>query len=263
MKATCMPLPGRSPSCWTGAANTGSVTGATGTHTLIDVRRAIQDADGFGVYGTASGDTFVVRPGGGNGLVTVAGYGGADSYDLTLDGTVRLSVRTGYLASSDGPSQGAVVDLTRSSDQVQNDGFGNVENIILRNGNGRLELEGTNNADHMTGSARNEIFRPRGGNDTLDGGGGTDLVRYDYSGVNGPINVDLAAGTASGIFDGAAFSQTLRNIEDVRFGRPGSLGNSTFHDMVRGDDGANRLDGSRGSGPALIEGRGGNDTLRG
>jgi len=241
-----------------GAANTGRVTGPAGTHTLIDVRRAIADSDGFGIYGTGAGDAFVVRPGVSNGFLTVAGYGGADSYDLTLDGTVRLSFRTGYLASADRPVEGAVVDLTRATAQVQNDGFGNVETVMLRDGSGWLELEGTDNADRLTGSGRDERFRPRAGDDTLDGGGGVDQVRYDYSGVSGGVTIDLAAGTATGQFAGTAFSQTLRNIENVRFGRP-----TAYNDTVRGDDGANLLDGSRVTGTAVIEGRGGDDTLWG
>lgn len=240
------------------AANIGTVKGDGLDHAFVDVRRAMHDADGFGVFGTAAGDTFEIAPGAGATFTTVAGYAGRDSYDVTLNGTVRVSFFTGYLPVEDWPDQGAVIDLRRAAGQVRNDGFGSIETIRIAPGDGRLEIEGTNNADRVTGSARDERFIPRGGDDTIDGDGSIDRVRYDRAGLEGAVDVDLAAGRATGTFDGVAYTHRLRNIEDVRWGMA-----AAHNDTVRGTDGANRLDGFNAAGNALIEGRGGNDTIRG
>ena len=235
--------------------NVGTVTGTGLSHTLVDVRAAMNDSDGLTIAGTAFGDSFTITPDADSWFVGVAGEAGADSYTLTLNGTVRLIFR-GYYA---GPApQGVVIDLGLTSGQIVNDGFGNTETVTLIDGNGGLQIEGTNLADDITGSARDETFLPRGGNDSIDGAGGFDRVLYNRNGVNGPISVDLLTGVATGVFGATPFTQSLSNIEAVRFGRSDGAAN-----IVRGDDLANRLEGWAATGNSTIDGRGGDDTLFG
>ena len=52
--------------------------------------------------------------------------------------------------------------------------------------------------------------------------GGTDLSRYDRSGAD-DVQVDLAAETATRIWNGVSFTDTLRNIENIRGSRTGMM----------------------------------------
>jgi Ca2+-binding RTX toxin-like protein len=87
---------------------------------------------------------------------------------------------------------GNVVNL--ATGQILNDGFGNAEVLNVTDGAGRLELDTSNLNDNITGSVRDERFILRGGNDTLDGGGGFDLLRFDRGNSNSTsaVTVDLA-----------------------------------------------------------------------
>jgi Ca2+-binding RTX toxin-like protein len=85
------------------------------------------------------------------------------------------------------------------------------------------------------------------GNDTIDGGGGEDEVDYSMPSTCS-VTVDLAAGTSSSTCDG---SDTVTNVEDAYAG--------DGDDIIRGDDGPNRLQGELGAN--LIYGRRGNDYL--
>src|SRR5207302_426400 len=87
---------------------------------------------------------------------------------------------------------------------------------------------------------------PGAGSSTLEGGLGFDWISFLTS--RHPVQIDLAAGTASG--DG---NDTLAGFEGV-FG-------SNEGDVLRGDSSANPLVGERGN--DHLFGRGGSDTLLG
>lgn len=229
-------------------ANTGSVVAAGWTDTLLGVTDAANAYyGGLSVAGTTGNDTFNVS---GGGWMAVGGGDGSDTYNLTLDGAIRLYFNwAGYNVPS--PTQGLNVDL--STGVVSNDGFGNVEQINILGGSGRLEIRATNNTDTIQGSARDESFILQLGNDTLDGGGGWDRLRYDRSGVTA-VDVDLSTGIATGSWYGVGFTHTISGIEWVRGSRDGD-------DRLAGDSNANYLDG-RGGNDTLISG-GGQDTLDG
>lgn len=103
---------------------------------------------------------------------------------------------------------------------------------------------GSSFADTLLGSdsAMPEVFEGGVGDDTIDGRGGLDIVRYD-SAIGG-VTVDLAAGTAN---DGLSGTDTLHNIEGVQ--------GSRYNDLLTG--------GGPGSGPELFTGNAGNDTIDG
>jgi Ca2+-binding RTX toxin-like protein len=223
-----------------GVANTGTITGSGGdVNTLLDVVNPLNSGwttGGLAVRGTDNADTFTVKTDDQQ-WMDVAGKGGNDSITVTGNGLVRVSYHF---------SGGAVVaDLGAGT--VQQDGFtdtitGDVWEIRAGDGN-----------DSLLGSGNDESFITRGGNDTVDGGGGFDRVRYDRSGNDGAVNVSLSAGTAQGSWNGTAFTDQLSNIEWVRGGG--------FNDTIEGDSGANRIEGRGGD--DTLTGGAGNDTLEG
>jgi hypothetical protein len=104
-------------------------------------------------------------------------------------------------------------------------------------------LRGTELADRLRGSDRDDYFIGLGGNDTIDGGAGTDLVRYDNTDGGEGVFVDLAQGIARVRWDGRSYLNSLTSIEDVR----GSRGDDT----IRGDLSANLLLGGSGGSDIL------------
>lgn len=128
------------------------------------------------------------------------------------------------------------------------DGWGNTDTLV------KIEmLRGSAYADKFIGNGGRNIFRGLEGEDTLNGGGGRDEVRYDrddrYGGSEG-VTVKLNKGFA---IDGFGDRDTLRNFEDVR--------GSEFGDKITGNDGRNELEGLGGN--DVLNGLGGNDTLLG
>lgn len=87
-----------------------------------------------------------------------------------------------------------------------------------------------------------EHFEGMAGNDTIDGRGGHDIVRYSSASYG--VVVDLASGSASGFFAGDLGTDTLLNIEGV-------VG-STYEDSLFG-----------GAADETFQGYKGNDTIDG
>ncbi len=233
-------------SAWTSRANgvTVNVDGVAGTATVdqglgdidtfLGVNNVLDNQNGLDINGTDHVDQFNYVLGE-NQWLSAGGNNGVDSYSFTL-GTGSIG-RLNFVSGT----QGVVVNL--GLNQILNDGWGNTETFTL-SGSGMIEVQSSNRSDNITGSARDERFILMGGSDTLDGGAGTDLVRYDRGGVTA-VYVNLAGGTASGNWGGTAFSHSLSNIENVR-------GSRSDGDILIGDTADNKLDG-----------RGGNDTLQG
>ena len=223
-----------------GAAGTGSVNKfGLGTDTLLDVDNVLDETmtDGLGLYGSDGNDSFDITTADGQ-WVSVRGRAGNDAFIVSGDGTVRLDYR--------GADHGIVANL--ATGVISDDGYGDTDTLT-----GAIwELRGTDFTDDITGSASDESFILRAGDDTLDGGAGFDRVRYDRSGYDW-VDVNLAAGTATVSWDGTVYSQELSNIEWVR----GSDGDDT----ITGDAGANRIDGRDGD--DQMNGGGGSDTFQG
>ncbi|MCJ7871443.1 DUF4214 domain-containing protein [Phaeobacter sp. J2-8] len=218
--------------------------GAYGTTALLNVDSALL-ADGAQIIGSDMADTFNVTLND-RAWLELRGGRGIDSYDLNTaapDGenaTIRLEFHRD--AAFNRATQGLNIDLR--SGMIANDGFGFQEQIS-GNYDYRLEIRGTDHADTIIGSHRNESFIGRGGNDMIDGLGGWDRLRFDRSDIDTGVHVDLGAGTASGVFDGYAFNYTIANIEEVR-------GTNAFNDQIFGSTSGEYFDG-----------RGGNDRIFG
>lgn len=225
-----------------------TITGS-GTDTIVDVHNAMA-GDGLEISGTSGDDTFNIETNPAEfGYLGLNGGAGNDSYVLEVAGGTTVRINLSYDGLS-GATTGAVVNLDTGI--ISNDGFGGTDTVSVT-GDGRLELRGTGFADSILGSARNERFILDAGNDTLDGGGGFDWVRYDRNQIDAVV-VNLDTGIATGNWNGSAFTDTLSNIEAVRGSRYGN-------DSLTGDEFDNRLEGRGGD--DTLEGFGGNDTLVG
>ena len=233
-----------------GPANAGTISYTQGTDTLVNLGTMLDEnlAGDLTIIGTSGADTFSVSTGAGTWMALRGGRGN-DSFTLNTDGMIRLDYRRAY---DDQATQGINVNL--ATGVVANDGFGTTDTITVTGGTGRIEIHGTPFSDVITGSNRNERFILDSGNDTLNGGGGIDEVRFDRQQVNGPVIVDLDAGTATGLWLGSTFSHRLEGIERVR--------GSSFGDRITGNDSDNLLDGRDGN-DTLVSGSSGNDRMTG
>ncbi|WP_420861044.1 calcium-binding protein [Algirhabdus cladophorae] len=266
-----------------GDANTGTVAkGTWGTDTIVDVRTTLLAGDstgGLGLVGSYEDDVFNID-GGANTWASIRGGLGADAYNLEMSGTIRLdfSHSLAQFEDADGTEQGMRINV--STGNINNDGWGNQETLTLTGGSARLEIRGTAFDDAMTGSSGRESFITSLGNDTVDGKGGADRIRFDRSEVDS-VEVDLSQGTATLQSSQGSFTQSLANIEDVRGSRDGDdgiIGSDAVNviqgrggdddilglkgaDFLYGEDGEDGINGGRGA--DYIDGGDGKDFLRG
>ncbi|MEP0950992.1 MAG: calcium-binding protein, partial [Paracoccaceae bacterium] len=264
-----------------GVAGTGSVAVASSgfSDTLINVNQALAWA--FAIDGSNGSDSHDFTLGGasfalgddvglaGSQVLALRSGEGTDTFDFHFDGGgyLRFEMATGFSLSA--PTQGFAADI--SNGMITNDGHGNTESISVTGTGGTLALTLTNFADSVIGSDMNDVFITNQGDDTIEGGDGLDLVRYDRSGVEA-VNVNLSTGVASGIWNGSAFTDTLTNIEGVRGSRDegdvliGAAADETFwgrggNDSIAGGLGDDTLFGEADD--DFLEGGRGNDTIDG
>ncbi len=122
------------------------------TDTVIDIER---------VEGTRFGDNFV----GSRADNAFWGAEGKDTYN-GLGGRDRLDFGRTF---TDADQHGIQVDLSRTTGQIIDDGFGNVETALNVE-----QISATGMSDRLKGSTRAEILEGMGSTDTLTGGGGND-----------------------------------------------------------------------------------------
>lgn len=178
----------------------------------------------------------------------MVGYGG-DDYFVSSKGNDRYIGGNGsydQVTFRNDPS-GVVVNLGRATQQAT-DGWGNKDTLVS------IEmLRGSLFDDRLIGTGGTQIFRGLAGDDTINGRGGRDEVRYDRDvrdgGDNG-VKVNLAQKTAT---DGFGDKDVLISIESVR--------GSQFGDSITGNAGTNRLRGEAGN--DTLNGADGNDQLEG
>jgi Ca2+-binding RTX toxin-like protein len=193
--------------------------------------------------GTANADTI----NGTSGSDTINGLGGDDIL-RGLGGADALDGGSGFDGafyendSANGGSAGIIANLSTG---VATDGFGNTDTLIS------IEMiRGTAFADSVTGSNRTdetEMFQGLAGNDTFNGLGGFDEMRYDRDanfGGTGAVNVNLVTGLA---IDGFGNTDTLINVEASRGTAQADtfLGNSLDNEF-RGLGGNDTFDGGFG-----------------
>ena len=216
-------LPGGITATIDGTTNSATVAkGTAGTDTIVDINNPL-DAVGVELQGTHFDDVFDLTMDDGQ-FIDIQGRGGNDTFNVTMidGGTVRLDYH-------DTPA-GITMDL--SAGRVSNDGHGDVDTFA---GDIPRTMGGSEHSDTIRGSDRDEWFFPRGGNDRIDAGGGSDMLTYGYSdrfaayAVVQNLVVDLDAGTATGTWDGDAFSSSVSNFERVQ----GGNGDDTFRGKIQ------------------------------
>jgi Ca2+-binding RTX toxin-like protein len=211
---------------------------ASGGDAGNDMLMGVENVEGGLGDDVIRGDDGANRLLGGDGDDRLAGRGGDDF----LDGG-NGNDTAGYALST----LGVTVDLaagTATGADIGTDALVSIENV--EGGLGDDIIRGDDGANSLLGGDGDDRLAGRGGDDFLDGGTGSDTAGYALS--TQAVIVDLAAGTATG-----AGNDTLASIENVE----GGLGD----DVIRGDDGANRLLG--GDGDDRLAGRGGDDFLDG
>ena len=209
-------------------------------------------ADGLAGDGSANrleGGAGDDRLNGGSGDDVLEGGGGADRLDggsgvdwlsyQGSDGAVSVRLYDGYARR--GHAEGDTII-----------GFENIAGSLYPDA-----LIGDDGANVLAGNEGDDVLRGNGGNDTLEGGAGadrlyggagTDTLSYNLSDAG--VRVNLAENTAEG---GHAAGDAFTGIESV-------VG-SVYHDVLVGDDKANRLDGNEGDDE--LKGGVGNDDLTG
>ena len=129
-----------------------------------------------------------------------------------------------------------------------------VEQVTYKGGALDDIIEGSEFDDLLRGGQGDDIFYVSFGNDTIKGGLGKDDV-IDASAVQSQtgVSVDLAAGSLSGIGSLLIIAAAVDGVEHVN--------GTSRADVLRGDNGTNRIDGGKGA--DRIFGGGGSDTLIG
>jgi len=206
--------------------------GNTDTFSNMDAVRGSRMADRF--TGSASIDFLSFRGLAGND--TIVGSSATDRASYDQD-------------SWYGGLAGVVVNLAAGT---ATDGFGNTDTLVdiddikgtdqvdsLTGNSGNNWLQGLGGNDSLSGLAGDDTLSGYAGDDILDGGAGSDIAQY-YD-ATGPVTVNLALGTASGVGVG---TDTLISIEYVS--------GSQYADTLTGDANNNGFRGGNG-----------NDTLTG
>jgi Ca2+-binding RTX toxin-like protein len=188
------------------------------------------------------GDDFFIGGVGDSGNDLMDGGAGRDFFNLSTGQDTILGGAgdedTLYTAQA-GATHGVTINL--ATNVMADNGFGETGVV-----SGIEELEGTQFADSLTGSAAGEIFTSHGGNDTIDGGAGMDGIIY---GGNAAFSGSLQTGTGTSA-DGT-----------IQFSNMEALGGGSGNDNLVGNGGANILAGMLGN--DTMTGGGGNDTIYG
>ncbi|MBM1221596.1 hypothetical protein JQU17_11885 [Ponticoccus sp. SC2-23] len=140
--------------------------------------------------------------------------------------------------------------------------FAAVNGATLTGAGGDDLISGSTGNDVLSGGDGDDLMESLGGFDTIFGGEGQDtyVYYYDGEGGGGPLKVDLAGTVQSGtegpnVEINSSFQVELNSIENV-------LIEDDRQSAIFGDDMANELAAS-GDERSLIDGRGGDDILRG
>jgi Ca2+-binding RTX toxin-like protein len=205
-------------------------------------------------YGDGDDNVFV----GGDGADYFRGNGGndtligGDDFDYEIFMLIGVKVRTSsdFL---DYANSGSGLNVDLSTGTVSNDGMGGADTV-----SGMEVVRGSNNDDTLIGGNPDndafEMFRPRGGNDYVDGGSGFDRVRYHEGGCDAwwgdrqPFrsSVDssafgrgtVAAGTANQSGGGVDTLISIESIQGTNFADHlvGNSSTSTQFRPMGGDD---------------------------
>ena len=221
-----------------GSVGQGTMVGDASIGTDIIRNINIFFASNFNDSITGSGARIFEQFEGGGGNDTINGGVLSDTLNFE-DGN-----RANYESATGAGVVANLTTLTAVAEAGGNTGSDTLANIT--------QLRGSSFADTLIGSDRTdyvETFEGRDGNDSIDGKGGLDQIRYDFNA--NAVNVNLVSGTSTG-----AGNDVFINIEAVS--------GSAFDDTLTGGNAANGTTLDNGEG--LFEsfrGSAGNDTIDG
>ena len=195
----------------------GDVAGV-GTDTLSGIDKIVGSDFDDTLLGSDSYYREELQGNAGNDYIDGRGGGDRASYLMDDDGIIANLSSSAVTIGGETVAAGTV-----------RDGFGDIDTLM------NIEsLRSSLHDDVLIGSDKDNSFRIEGGNNTVDGGLGTDRINYKTRQAGG-VTVDLDAGTATNALGG---TDTLTSIEDVR--------GSRFDDVITGDSNDNRLDAGDG-----------------
>lgn len=239
----------------------------------IDTLNSIESLEG-----TAYADVVAFGQANPTGSVSVRLGQGNDTVTGTLGGAGSTgSINVGYW---DDPN-GVIVNLSNGAIEVRladglhtvaahtaRDGWGDTDTLQFTNAQ-QIYIGDSDHDDYIRGRDDSdtdqiwEWFNTGRGNDTIDGGTGTDTVSYqawDKSNFGAIVNLSQKSITVGGVTiqsgtarDNWGGTDTLLNIENIN--------GSNLADYLLGSDGVNNFQG--GAGKDTLVGGGGNDNLRG
>ncbi len=217
------------------ASTTAQATGGSGSDTLLNIENLTgsnyhDKLTGNSAANTLSGGAGNDSLNGGAGADRMIGGDGSDIY--YVDNTGDVVSETNSVASTGG------ADTVYSYLAAYSLGA-NLENL-------RLLASGAANG---TGNSLNNLIYAGAGNNSLDGGAGTDTISYAYAAS--AVTTSLASTAAQAT--GGSGSDTLKNFEN--------LTGSSYHDKLTGNSAANTLSG--GAGNDILNGGAGADRLIG
>ncbi|MEH2401541.1 MAG: calcium-binding protein [Nostoc sp.] len=226
-------------STFNATTNIGSIT--MGTH-----RVSYKNIERLGISGTQYDDLIV----GSNGNDTLSegyNYGGNDTIDGGI-GDDLLSFQNNNSTKGITSTFNATTNSGSITDGTNRISYKNIE---------RLDITGTNFDDLIVGSNGNDTLSGGyyGGNDTIDGGTGNDLLSYFGNYTKG-ITSTFNATTNSGSITDGTNRVIYKNIERL------NIRGTNFDDLIVGSNGNDTLDGGDGGNDILIGGNG-NDILIG
>jgi len=214
--------------------------------------------DGSVGFGTASDGL-----GGTDRVMNVQFIRGSDHNDSILGSSALIFEQFEGGAGNDTLDGGAITDANLNFNRVSytNAAAAVVVDLAAGTASGGAGDDQISNFNQVRGSAHNdtllgsntsaytEAFEGRAGNDSIDGRGGYDMVRYDAATTG--VNVNLVTGLA---LDGQGGTDTLTGIEGIRGGN--------FNDLLTGGNAANGVVLSDGL-MEFFRGNGGSDTIDG
>jgi serralysin len=251
-----------------GNAGNDTLSGADGNDTL-NGGDGSDSLKGGGANDTLNGDNSDDNLKGGGGADALNGGAGTDTADYAFSSAIIVSLETNFGSGGDaaGDTFSSIENVsgTAGDDNITGNGFNNVlsggdGNDVLKGGGGLDTLNGGIGNDQLLGGFSTDNVNGGDGDDTVivldgefidnvDGGVGTDTLDLDNISGDGPVTINLTAGTwdETPSFGGPA---TIANIERV-------IG-TQFGDSIIGDN-----LGVASNSITFLDGQGGNDTLVG
>ncbi|MFN6487681.1 MULTISPECIES: hypothetical protein [unclassified Nostoc] len=227
-----------------GITTTFNATTNIGSIMVGTERVSYKNIERLNIRGTAYNDNIVGTYG--NDTID-RGNGGNDTIDGGKGDDV-LSVN--YINVSEGITTtfNATTNIGSITAGTQRVSYKNIE---------RLNITDTTYDDNIVGNDSNDtLSTSNGGNDTIDGGKGDDVLSANYYSATGAITSTFDATTNIGSITAGTQQVSYKNIERL------NIRGTAYNDLIVGNSGNDTIEGGN-DGKDTIIGGAGNDTLRG